>query len=70
MRIVRIFIVKKMSSQPDPRDATPQTAPTPTPERVVESQDLLQGRNSVTITHRGVPYRLQETRAGKLILTK
>ena len=36
----------------------------------VESQALLQGQRTVTISHNGEIYRLQETRLGKLILTK
>jgi hemin uptake protein HemP len=40
------------------------------PERVVDSQDLLQGARSVTIQHNGATYRLQATKLGKLILTK
>ncbi|WP_323000772.1 hemin uptake protein HemP [Denitromonas sp.] len=36
----------------------------------IASESLLKGRNTVTIEHKGVSYRLQETRAGKLILTK
>jgi hemin uptake protein HemP len=34
------------------------------------SQDLFQGQKTVTIEHNGTVYRLQNTRAGKLILTK
>ena len=36
----------------------------------LDSQDLLQGRKTVTIAHNGNVYRLQATRLGKLILTK
>lgn len=36
----------------------------------MNSTDLLQGRKSVTILHNGMPYRLQATKLGKLILTK
>lgn len=36
----------------------------------MDSIDLLQGRKSVTILHNGMPYRLQATKLGKLILTK
>lgn len=39
-------------------------------ERVVDSQDLLQGARAVTIQHNGAIYRLQATKLGKLILTK
>jgi len=41
------------------------TAPTALP-----SQDLLRGQKTVIIEHNGTVYRLQSTRAGKLILTK
>lgn len=40
------------------------------PARSVDSGDLLRGEKTVTIVHNGVPYRLQATRLGKLILTK
>ncbi|MCT9812794.1 hemin uptake protein HemP [Acidovorax sp. Be4] len=36
----------------------------------MDSTDLLQGRKCVTILHNGMPYRLQATKLGKLILTK
>lgn len=36
----------------------------------VDSQTLLQGRKAVSILHHGEVYRLQQTRQGKLILTK
>lgn len=36
----------------------------------MDSTALLQGRKSVTIVHNGMPYRLQATKLGKLILTK
>ena len=36
----------------------------------MNSTELLQGRKSVTILHNGMPYRLQATELGKLILTK
>lgn len=34
------------------------------------SDQLLQGRRAVEISHNGAVYRLQSTRLGKLILTK
>ncbi len=37
---------------------------------VVSAQSLLAGRSWVGIEHNGQHYRLQTTRAGKLILTK
>ena len=36
----------------------------------VESRDLLQGQKAVEILHNGAIYRLQNTKLGKLILTK
>lgn len=39
-------------------------------EHSVDSSDLLRGEKTVTIVHNGMPYRLQATRLGKLILTK
>ena len=38
--------------------------------RTVHSEELLQGRKAVEISHNGAIYRLQATRLGKLILTK
>jgi len=34
------------------------------------SEQLLQGRKAIEISHNGAIYRLQATRLGKLILTK
>ena len=42
-------------------------AAVPTP---LSSEQLLQGRSTVDISHHGVLYRLRQTRQGKLILTK
>lgn len=42
----------------------------PLPARVIDSQQLLQGRKEALIAHNGVTYRLQATRQGKLILIK
>lgn len=36
----------------------------------LDSQQLLQGRRELQIRHQGEIYRLQQTRQGKLILTK
>ena len=36
----------------------------------VESRDLLKGQKAVEIMHNGSVYRLQNTKLGKLILTK
>lgn len=38
--------------------------------QAVSSEDLLRGQKAVCIKHNGELYRLQSTRAGKLILTK
>jgi len=37
---------------------------------VVNSTELLKGGRSIGIEHKGAFYRLQETKLGKLILTK
>lgn len=42
----------------------------PTKQRVLDSQDLLQGAKEILISHRGETYRLRETRNGKLLLGK
>ena len=54
----------------DPRGTPPVTSATSEGDAVIDSHRILQGRGSVTIEHKGARYRLQETRAGKLILTK
>ena len=36
----------------------------------VNSDDLLKGPRAIAIWHKGAVYRLQETKLGKLILTK
>jgi hemin uptake protein HemP len=41
-----------------------------TPPPALSSQSLLQGQKAVAIEHNGELYRLQNTRTGKLILTK
>lgn len=51
--------------------AAPRPEPiAPTPATPIDSQLLLQGRREVVIVHQGQHYRLQATRAGKLILVK
>ena len=40
------------------------------PDRIVDSSALLGGQKSMLIHHLGDIYRLQQTRHGKLILTK
>ena len=48
-----------------PAPQAARAAPAPLP-----SEQLLQGRKTVEISHNGEIYRLQNTRQGKLILTK
>ena len=42
----------------------------PVAPQPLDSQQLLQGRRELQILHQGQIYRLQQTRQGKLILTK
>lgn len=61
-----------LASEPD-WQAAPQPAQPPadlTAPHALSSQQLMQGRKTVTISHNGTEYRLQATRQGKLILTK
>ena len=53
--------LRAMADARDRIDATP--APLP-------SEQLLQGRKTIEISHNGTLYRLQATKLGKLILTK
>ncbi len=48
----------------------PGTEPRSERQRVLRASDLLGGNAWVEIEHLGQRYRLQATRAGKLILTK
>lgn len=41
-----------------------------TPSQTLTSTELMQGRREIVIEHQGERYRLQQTRNGKLILTK
>jgi len=60
-----------LPTQPDPSDSPIAIPAEPSTEAAaIESGQLLHGRSSVTIEHRETRYRLQETKAGKLILTK
>lgn len=66
-----------MSQPPLPLPVPPpETAPLAAvdkdqaPTTAIDSAQLLQGRKEVVLLHQGQPYRLQLTRAGKLILTK
>lgn len=62
-----------------PCPASPEPVPATTPltrqanprgAAALPSSALLQGHKSVLIEHQGLIYRLQETKLGKLILTK
>ena len=50
------------TKSPDPK--------VPSDRRVLQSAELMGGAREVVIRHNGQEYRLQVTRAGKLILTK
>jgi len=53
-------------------DGRPRHGDTPSAAtaRTLQSDELLQGRKAIEISHNGAIYRLQATRLGKLILTK
>jgi hemin uptake protein HemP len=57
-----------MASTRDPRAAVVRNQTTA--DRVVQASALLGERQSVEIEYKGQHYRLQTTKAGKLILTK
>lgn len=63
-----------LTSQPSPLRAAPMAAASSaTLENAhvgVDSTMLLNGQKAITIVHNGMPYRLQATKLGKLILTK
>ena len=54
---------------PNPPPAQP-TRPDSAPAQTLTSAELMQGRREIVIEHQGERYRLQQTRNGKLILTK
>ncbi|HNQ57635.1 MAG: hemin uptake protein HemP [Rhodocyclaceae bacterium] len=56
----------KQTKTPLPQPARPESAPSQT----LTSAALMQGRREIVIEHQGERYRLQQTRSGKLILTK
>ena len=58
------------TAPPHPLEDAAQGDASAPQETLIASETLLRGQNVVTIAHHGVHYRLQETRAGKLILTK
>jgi hemin uptake protein HemP len=59
-----------MSALDQAPEAIPAPAPTPKNPQRIASEKLLGGAREVLIDHEGETYRLQRTRAGKLILTK
>lgn len=60
-----------MASEEHPKEKPlSELEPTSQKKGVIDSRDLLQGREAITIIHHGETYRLRETRQGKLILTK
>ena len=56
----------KQPNHPPAQPARPDSAPAQT----LTSAELMQGRREIVIEHQGERYRLQQTRNGKLILTK
>ena len=56
----------KQPHNPPPQPPRPDNAPAQT----LTSAELMQGRREIVIEHLGERYRLQQTRNGKLILTK
>ena len=66
-----------LSIPPSARSSTAASRAAPPPRAVaaiasapMPSDQLLQGRKAVEISHNGSVYRLQSTKLGKLILTK
>jgi hemin uptake protein HemP len=53
-----------------PHNPPPPTRPDKAPSQTLTSAELMQGRREIVIEHQGERYRLQQTRNGKLILTK
>ena len=54
----------------EPPGVPVQTQKARSPERVVDSRELLGGAHRIWIEHAAERYLLQVTRSGKLILTK
>jgi hemin uptake protein HemP len=61
--IQRALATQAQAHAPAPSSPKHRTTP-------VNSEDLLQGKDSVTLLHKGMCYTLRHTRQGKLILTK
>ncbi len=57
-------LAQRHSGSNDAESTLPVAAP------VLSSSELLKGSKSIGIEHKGAFYRLQETKLGKLILTK
>ena len=53
-----------------PRTPAPRAVEAAVASAPLPSDDLLQGRKTIEISHNGTLYRLQATKLGKLILTK
>ena len=63
------------ATEPTPQCRAPSASPSlpqcaSNSSNTVQSTDLLKGQKSVVIEHNGSVYCLQETRLGKLILTR
>jgi hemin uptake protein HemP len=58
-----------MQTKMPPPDESKAQLPADVPA-VLQSKDLLGTRQTIDIEHNGQRYRLQTTKAGKLILTK
>ncbi|MEY4736854.1 MAG: hemin uptake protein HemP [Pseudomonadota bacterium] len=58
-----------MQTKVPPPDESKAQPPVDAPA-VLQSKDLLGTRQTIDIEHNGQRYRLQTTKAGKLILTK
>lgn len=57
-------------ADPERKVEIPEVPAPPAERRILRSRDLLAGARQIVIEHHGQEYRLQVTRAGKLILTK
>ena len=57
-------------SQPPAPQGPPPAARAMVAPVILQSKDLLGSRQAIDIEHNGQRYRLQTTKAGKLILTK
>ncbi|MCG2592599.1 hemin uptake protein HemP [Ramlibacter sp. XY19] len=62
--------MKTAGERPEPAGERNGPETDPNRPQPLPSEQLLQGRRLVEISHNGEVYRLQATRLGKLILTK